>query len=156
MLWNFEKSSNMMAKIWQKMKINPCPTCLQPIFRLIPGTQKSNLGYPFQHYMTWHKNVIFHVHSRVKRIRWTSQTAKWPGCYRGRSGVAKRTYLSNIETLENLLNFENNLNIKYVSKSTISAINSMWQNFTSELLFLYWKTRSLFWWNVPKYCTAVA
>ena len=41
---NFEESSNM-AKIWQKMKKSLVPQCIQPIFRLIPGTRKTDFGY---------------------------------------------------------------------------------------------------------------
>ena len=32
-----------------KNEENPCSTCLQPIFWLNPGTQKSDFGYPFHH-----------------------------------------------------------------------------------------------------------
>ena len=38
---HFKNSSNM-AKIWQKNEEKPCSTCLLVIFRLIPGTPKSD------------------------------------------------------------------------------------------------------------------
>ena len=42
MMQDFEKPSTM-AKIWQKIEQKPCSTCLQSIFRLIPGTRPATI-----------------------------------------------------------------------------------------------------------------
>jgi hypothetical protein len=44
-LWKTIKYAKILAKNEEK----PLSTCLQPIFQLITGTQKSDFGYPFRH-----------------------------------------------------------------------------------------------------------
>ena len=46
-LWKIIKYGKKLAKNEEK----PCSTCLQPIFRLILGTRKSDFGYPFRQYV---------------------------------------------------------------------------------------------------------
>ena len=43
------------------MKVKPCSTLLKPIFRLIPGTQKSEFGYPI------HRTLLIHNWAKTRK-----------------------------------------------------------------------------------------
>ena len=58
------KNHQIWKKMWQKMQT----TFLQPIFFLIPGTQKSNFEYPFHHYSTYNNANFLHFCGRSAQL----------------------------------------------------------------------------------------
>ena len=102
-----EKSLNIIQTILAKNEENPCSTCLKPISRLIPATQKSDFKYPICHYTQEYVNWDF---TRFCILSWISCSSKKIGrrilqkqIWNYNYLLCVRTYKYNLPCLKNYL-----------------------------------------------------